>query len=111
MLQLLTDAVRRGDAERVAELLLLPPPPPPALGFSLLEAACCGHRDILEMLLDAAGVTEPTPPPDARGRSPLHFAAASGDFSAAQLLLARGADVEVRRHHCCRKATTQMVPA
>lgn len=74
-------------------------PPPPPLGFSLLQAACCGHRDILELMLDAVSPSELpgllAVPSDARGRSPLHFAAANGDYSAAGLLLARGIDADV----------------
>lgn len=65
---------------RVADLLL---PPLPPLGFGLLQAACCGSRDILELLLDAAPPGELpgllAAPSDARGRSALHFAAAAGE--------------------------------
>lgn len=66
---------------RVAELLL---PPLPPLDFGLLQAVCCGSRDILEMLLNAA-TPEELPgllaaPSDACGRSALHFAAAAGEL-------------------------------
>jgi ankyrin repeat protein len=96
--QLLTAAIRTGNVERVQDLL---PQPSGLLGFSLLEAVCSGHRDILELVLDAAAgaggggsLLQPSPA-DAQGRTALHFAAANGDYSAAQLLLARGADVDV----------------
>lgn len=71
--------------------------PPPLCPLSLLSSP--PHS--LELLLDACAPSElPSllaAPADRRGRSPLHFAAANGDWAAAQLLLARGADVDVRR--------------
>ena len=55
---------------------------------------------MLELLLDTLLQTASLPQlltssADALGRSPLHFAAANGDYGAAQLLIARGADVNV----------------
>lgn len=73
----------------------------PLVGVPPLPA--CRHRDILELLLDQAVNGAPSaallaaPQADALGRSPLHFAAARGDYGAAQLLLARGASVDVSR--------------
>lgn len=53
------------------------------------------------MLLDAAAPGELprllAEPSDRHGRSPLHFAAAAGDYAGAQLLISRGADVDVSR--------------
>lgn len=66
-----------------------------------LPPHACRHRDILEVLLDhavrgaASTALLADPQADALGRSPLHFAAANGDYGAAQLLLARGANVDV----------------
>jgi hypothetical protein len=134
--QILAAAIRAGNVTRVQSLL---PKQRTPLGFSVLQAACSGQRDVLEvrpsrpiahrlrfcttsitipassrdtchrvccaplqLLLDAmsqapASLAQPPPlPADALGRSPLHFAAANGDYGAAQLLLARGADVNVR---------------
>ncbi|KAL4422734.1 hypothetical protein ABPG75_008931 [Micractinium tetrahymenae] len=96
---LLEAAIRAADMSSVQELL------PglaasPLLGFGVLQAACCGHRDILELLLEhatrsaASAALLAGPPADALGRSPLHFAAANGDYGAAQLLLARRANVD-----------------
>lgn len=93
----LVAAIRAADVERVMELL---PSATGPLGFGLLQAACCGHRDILELILDQGapgGGPSPllaAPPADALGRTPLHFAADRGDYAAAQLLLARGANVD-----------------
>lgn len=92
VLQLLAVAIRAGNVPRVLDLL---PQQTTPLGFSLLEAACCGQRDVLELLIDAAGVMPLTSTADALGRTPLHLAAANGDYGAAQLLIARGADVNV----------------
>ena len=50
-MQLLTAAIRNGNVGMVQDLL---PQPSGLLGFGLLEAVCSGHRDILELLLDAA---------------------------------------------------------
>ncbi len=82
-----------------------------AFAVPALQACRAPHRSFrplslrppcsLELLLDACTPSElPSllaAPADRRGRSPLHFAAANGDWAAAQLLLARGADVDVRR--------------
>jgi hypothetical protein len=92
VLQLLAVAIRAGNVPRVLDLL---PQQTTPVGFSLLEAACCGQRDVLELLIDAAGVMPLTSTADALGRTPLHLAAANGDYGAAQLLIARGADVNV----------------
>lgn len=88
--ELLAVAIRAGNVPRVLDLL---PQQTTPVGFSLLEAACCGQRDVLELLIDAAGVMPLTSTADALGRTPLHLAAANGDYGAAQLLIARGADV------------------
>lgn len=74
----------------------------------------CRHRDILELLLDhTTGSAFPAtllagPQADALGRSPLHFAAANGDYGAAQLLLARGANVDVSERRSCRQAPRRL---
>ena len=112
--QLLTAAIRNGNVGMVQDLL---PQPSGLLGFGLLEAVCSGHRDILELLLDAAagagggGSLLQPPPADAQGRTALHFAAANDDYSAAQLLLARGADVDVRLPEGSSLALTGGLPA
>lgn len=68
----------------------------PPKACRLIPAACTRS---LELLLDACAPADlPSllaAPTDRRGRSPLHFAAANGDWAAAQLLVARGADVDV----------------
>ncbi|KAL4448936.1 hypothetical protein ABPG77_007653 [Micractinium sp. CCAP 211/92] len=97
--ELLEAAIRAADMDSVQELLPRLATSP-LLGYGVLQAACCGHRDILELLLDhTTGSAFPAtllagPQADVLGRSPLHFAAANGDYGAAQLLLARGANVD-----------------
>jgi hypothetical protein len=98
--QFLSSAILNGNMTRVQDLL---PRQTANLGFGLLQAACAGQRDVLELLLDTIAQTTPGLPQlassyDALGRSPLHFAAANGDYGAAQLLIARGADVNVSIH-------------
>ena len=60
-----------------------------------VEAACSGHRDLLELLLSQDPGCVSAVDPRLAG-TPLHWASALGDWGAAQLLLTRGADVLVR---------------
>lgn len=117
--QRLTLAVRRGDVEAAHRLLeagagLRPERPLPAsLNPLVIEAACCGQRDVLELVLerDASAVSAVDV---AHGATPLHWAALRGDWGAAHLLLAKRADVlvggwraahERGRAHCATLVT------
>jgi cytohesin len=96
VLELLHNAVLRGQAETVRILLRQIPDPGVRLpnGSTLLhEAALNGQVEIVELLLaggaDARVIS-------ASGATPLHDAAAGGHARIAELLLAKGAEVNAR---------------
>jgi ankyrin repeat protein len=83
---MLIDAARDGDIERVRVLLHDAAVAQPARDYALDEAAEKGHVGLVQMLL-ANGAD-----PGAHGGFPLSHAAANGHVGVVQLLLANGAD-------------------
>ena len=99
------DAIRRGEAERLADLLRAHPDLPrwrlggPARGRTPLHVVTDwpgyfpnGPR-IAQMLIDA-GADVDARGEDGTGETPLHWAASSDDAAVARVLIAAGADIE-----------------
>ena len=95
----LLEAVKRGDAERVRELLDrgADPNARDERGWTPLHyAAERGRADVARLLLDEGARVDAE---DGEGLTPLHFAAEAGSPEAVKLLVERGADVSARDVH------------
>lgn len=104
------EAVRRGDLDRVLEIIRLRPRTieerdtmrPVSEALPMLQqatplhfAAQSGRADIVRALLDAGADVNAKNPQDI---TPLHLAAWAGNREIVELLVSRGADVRLRNH-------------